>query len=473
MIDSTISHYKILEELGHGGMGVVYKGQDTRLGRFVAIKFLHETWSEDGDSLKRFAQEARAASSLNHPNICTVYDIDEHEGRPFIVMEFLEGATLEQCLADQSLGFSDLFAAGAPVGEIMDERMFRRGTGTDRLKSLGSREIFQVGIQIAMALEAAHSAGMIHRDVKPGNIFLTPNMHVKLLDFGLAKLVSDTEGRESAEETVSARLTGVGVRVGTVAYMSPEQLDGAEVDHRTDTFSLGTVLYEMTARRHPFLARSTNSTIANILREEPPPLSEFSDDVPSGLGRVIRRCLQKAREDRYPSASELLINLREAREHPSAVAQTTSEPEIRMSRSVSRTLFLFMQAGYLALYLAALSFWADIDAVLRELFFVTSMAGVSVVIALALCGIAVRIYLSSAVTLDHPMIGIQFEKLFPFLLVLDAVWAASPLLLVPSAEDPARGLGFALAGMAGLAYLPFSQRTLMRAAYARHWRNSP
>ena len=410
MIDSTISHYKIIEELGHGGMGVVYKGEDTRLGRFVAIKFLHETWSEDSDSLKRFAQEARAASSLNHPNICTVYDIDEHEGRPFIVMEFLEGATLERCLADQSLGFSDFFAAGGPVGEIMDGRMSRRQTGTNRLKSLGFREIFEVGIQVAKALEAAHSAGVIHRDVKPGNISLTPDMHVKLLDFGLAKLVSDAQGNDSLTEPVSARLTGVGMRVGTVAYMSPEQLDGAEVDHRTDIFSLGTVLYEMTARRHPFLARSTGSTIANILREEPPPVSEFPGDVPSGLQRIIRRCLRKPREERYPSASELLINLREASEHPSAVGETASEPEIRMSRSVARALFLFMQAGYLAMYIAALSFWADIDAVLREFFSVTSMTGVSVVMTLALCGIAVRIYLSSAVLLDHREIGVKFEK---------------------------------------------------------------
>ena len=461
IIGSTISHYNILAKLGQGGMGIVYKAQDSRLGRLVAVKFIGEDWSDEGDSLRRFAQEARAASALNHPHICTIHDIDEYEGKPFIVMELLEGVTLERCLAEGGLGFTGLFASGTPMDPWLDSEPIRRDhvpTG-----ALTIEDIFEIGIQISGALEAAHAAGIIHRDVKPGNIFLTRAMQAKLLDFGLAKLVGRQQGGTTAM-SLSAGLWRSGLRVGTIPYMSPEQLDGDTVDHRTDLFSLGTVLYEMTARRHPFLGQSASSTIANVLKEEPRSLKEFCD-VPDGLESVVRRCLRKAPLDRYPSASEILVNLKEAKEeHASHAVKrggersgpgTGREVEIPMSRPVARALFLLTQAGYLAMYISALFYLEDVERVLANSYSAPPDAvwGVAV---LALCGIAVRIYLVSSVSLDHPEIGTKFHRLFPVLLVLDALWTAAPLLLVAKL-----GVGTALAGVAGLAYVPFAQRTLM------------
>ncbi len=242
MLGETISHYRILEEIGRGGMGIVYKGMDTRLDRFVAIKFLSDEWERNEGALERFRREARAASSLNHPNICTVHDIDEHEGRPFIVMEFLEGATLDRRLATSQLRMKHLLDLGAPLPDVMPGDMLDAGT-SDTLGTapLGQAEVLRLGAQIADALDAAHSAGVIHRDVKPGNIFLTERKQAKLLDFGLAKLAPHPTKQDPAVTDV--HLTGKGVRLGTVAYMSPEQLEGEEVDLRTDLFSLGTVLY--------------------------------------------------------------------------------------------------------------------------------------------------------------------------------------------------------------------------------------
>ncbi len=437
MIGTTVSHYRILEELDRGGFGVVYKCEDVRLGRFVAVKFLHEKWSHEGDALKRFRQEARAASALNHPNICTIHDIDQHEGRHFIVMEFLEGATLERHLTAQAGG---------------------RGFETETMP-LTVDQIVRVGCHTADALGAAHKAGILHRDIKPANIFLTTSGQVKLLDFGLAKFTRKVLAAPDAE-TLSENLTASGIAVGTIAYMSPEQLEGSQVDAGTDIFSLGTVLYEMVARRHPFLGRSTGSTIANILKEEPPQLADVAPEVPGFLARVIRRCLRKDRGERYGSAGELAIELRSESGSSRAIGDDEPQPELRLSGSAARITFLLIQGGYLALYIATMFYVDEAAAVLDRNFGVPDQVGLPGLIVFALFGIAVRLYLTSGVALDHPEAGVKFRTLFPFLLVLDAAWASAPLLLVDRI-----GLGLAMAATACLAYVPFSQRTLIRAIY--------
>jgi len=334
MIGKTISHYRILERLGGGGMGVVYRAEDTKLGRGVALKFLPEELAQDSAALERFQREARSASALNHPNICTIYDIDAAVPSDdssssaagatlhFIAMELLEGATLKHRIG------------GHPFA---------------------GDQVVELAIQISDALEAAHSKGIIHRDIKPANIFITNRGQPKILDFGLAKLIS---AKQDAREGVSAlqteapeSLTGPGMTVGTIAYMSPEQARGQELDARTDLFSFGTVLYETATGKEPFSGNTSAVLFEALLSKSPLSAIRLNPEIPVELERIINKAMEKDREVRYQTASDMRADLRRLkRELDSTRSATGAVHELTPTRSKWSRLIL---VGVLLVILAA------------------------------------------------------------------------------------------------------------------------
>jgi serine/threonine protein kinase len=426
-----LNHYRIGPLVGQGGMAEVYRARDTRLNRDVAIKVLHREYLFDRERLERFHREAQVLAAVNHPNIAAVYGFEEANDICALVLELVEGETLAE--------------------RILRESAVHAGT------------VLNMALQITAALDEAHSKGIIHRDLKPSNIKITPNGMVKVLDFGIAKLLQSSQQAGERPITISQQ----NIVLGTVAYMSPEQARGWAIDTRTDIWAFGCVLYEMLAGTPAFQGETPTDIVVKIATEDPDwsRCSRIPGTASLHLQTITRKCLQKVQTSRYQTVGELAADLDKVRQQLTTsqrdrIAPVQQSADFALPGRLARPLFMLTQVGYLALYTAAMFYIDSIGAILSSDFLVSDQIGTVATIILAVCGIAVRVYLISAVGWRHPAAGDRFHKLFPALLVLDGFWSASPLLLWRRI-----GMGIAFTCVALLAYVPFAQRTMMRAIY--------
>jgi len=445
-MQTFMGRYTVDGEIGKGGMGVVYRARDGRLGKTVAIKVLSQTSSLSPESKARFRQEARAAAILNHPSIVNVFDFAEQDGMPFIVYEYVEGTRLDALIASRNLTES---------------------------------RVIDIGSQLASALAYAHERGILHRDIKPQNVIVTPEGRAKILDFGLAKktrlefVPEVSESEDTKSENLSFE-TARGTVVGTVQYMSPEQIGGEQLDGRSDIFALGILLYEMIVGSNPFRGESFASTIGKIVAPEAPSIPSTVMRVSPDLQEIVRRSLQKRREDRFPSARMLADELERLRTSGSnwLRSQPLEQPDVLLiPRTMSRICMILLQAMYLAIYGVALFYLADLINAVLDLVrqYVTGNYAAAreiarwvttILMITGCCGIALRLYLMASVGFDDPETGIQFRKLFPFLFAIDEIWAMTPLLLFAKWRP-----GVTILCLAFLAYVPITQRNLIRSAY--------
>lgn len=437
----AIGHYRVIRSLGSGGMGEVVLAEDVNLGRQVALKILSPESASDPMRVKRFAQEAKAASLISHPNAIHIYEVGESHGTHFIAMEYVEGETLDSKI--------------------------QRGF-------LQAVEVARLALAIADALKEAHGRGIVHRDLKPANIMIDRRGQLKVLDFGLAKILPAGGGGDDADLRNASTLvrTDTGVLVGTVQYMSPEQAVSRPVDSRSDIFSLGIILYELATGRRPFSASSPGATIDRILHGEPESIARTNHDFPEEFERVIFKCLRKEAGERYQSSADLIADLRSvlrqlggsgsAQPGGSELAgERVITTEYHIPRNAARGLFVALQVLYLAMYLAALRWTSGMTLGLSNIFG-HRWGGILAIsfVAGAMLGIAVRLHLIASVVFDHVQTGVRYRKIFPGLFLLDMLWSIAPFGLSLVINEL-----FALACIPPLVFSPFSQRTLIRSAY--------
>jgi hypothetical protein len=422
-LPSLGSRYEVIAEVGRGGMGTVYKARDRETGEIVALKVLNSDIASDQRIIDRFKTELVLARKVTHKNVCRIYDLNRSGNTAYISMEFVEGESLRRVLS--------------------------------RLGGLPMRKGIEMVRQLCEGLREAHAAGIIHRDLKPENIMVNPAGNIKIMDFGIARLVSTQQ-------------TATGGISGTPAYMSPEQAEGRPLDLRSDIYSLGLIMYEMFTGRIAFSGDTPVAVALKQVREKPPAPRSIEPLLPPQLEEVILRCLEKNRENRFHSLDEIEAALTSLAEVPTPkqraeeakVSTWFSESAYVLAPNPARRLLLVIQAGYLFMYGAALYYLDSAALVFEREFGLSLSTGFWIVVVCGLAGIASRVYLTSAIALNHPAIGKQFWRLFPALLVLDELWAASPLLLAHKI-----GIGPALVSIALLAYLPFSQKTLAHNAF--------
>ena len=435
-----LGHYRILKKIGEGGMGEVFCAEDVKLGRNVALKVLPAKFAEDAKRLRRFLREARLASTLSHPNVTHIYEVGEEKGLHYIAMEYVEGETLQERI---------------------------KNTPLDQATMLN------IAIQIAEALETAHAAGIVHRDVKPANIMLNSKNHVKILDFGLAK--QDWTGHPEIDQLSTEAYTQDGTLLGTVQYMSPEQALGKRVDHRSDIFSFGTVLYEMATGKRAFHAPNATATIAQILATQPPVATQINPRLDQFMNRLIEKCMRKDPKERYQTVSDLIIDLKTGRGGAQPATQKgrpglrpaptntgdDADREYRLPRGLARVFFAGLQLMYLAFYFCALKWNDSMEVSLSDLLGTQAASYLAVAYILtAILGIAIRLHMLFLVLWDHVSTGVQFRKVFPLIFALDAFWSFAPFGLLRRVS----GI-LLMASVPPLVFSPFSQRTLIRSAY--------